>query len=131
MGMDGVAARDFGHLSGGQKQLILLARCMVQDAPAMLMDEPDSALDFVNRHMVLEKIRDLIHREQKAGLITLHDPNFAMAYCDRLILLERGEICGEVNMHTADAEEVQRTLARIYGEICILPYQRGLLMGRA
>lgn len=131
LGMDGFAARDFGRLSYGQKQLIILARCMVQDAPAMLMDEPDSALDFVNRHMVLEKIRELIHRERKAGLITLHDPNFAMAYCDRLILLKQGRICGEVDMRDADAETVRKTLSTIYGDICILPYQRGLLMGRA
>lgn len=131
LGIDGFAARDFGQLSYGQKQMVILARCMVQDAPVMLMDEPDSALDFVNRHMVLEKIRDLIHREHKAGLITLHDPNFAMAYCDRLILLKDGRVCGEVDMNSADADTVQKALSVIYGDICLLPYRRGLLMGRA
>lgn len=64
----------------------------------MLMDEPDSALDFLNRHMVLSKISELIKEENKVGLITLHDPNFAMAYCDRLFMLKQGNIVGELDM---------------------------------
>ena len=42
-------------LSEGQKQLIILARAMVQNAPVMLFDEPDSALDFLNHHLILSK----------------------------------------------------------------------------
>lgn len=57
--LEDFADRDFGKLSQGQKQLIILARTLVQNSPVMLMDEPDSALDFLNRHMVLSKIRIL------------------------------------------------------------------------
>ena len=76
LGRFGLADRadvDFGTLSQGQKQLVLLARSMVQEAPVMLMDEPDSALDFTNRHHMLRLIRDSIHSQQRCGLITLHD----------------------------------------------------------
>ena len=100
------AEKDFGALSQGQRQIVILARCIVQDSPVMLMDEPDSALDFLNRHMVLSKISELIKEENKAGLITLHDPNFAMAYCDRLFLLKQGNIVGELDMRAANRDEV-------------------------
>lgn len=130
LGCASLAQKDFGELSQGQRQLVILARCIVQNTPVMLMDEPDSALDFLNRHRVLSKIRELVKSEGKAGLITLHDPNFAMAYCDRLLLLKDGVIAAELDMRTASAGEVYRKLSLIYGEIELLPYQGGYLMGK-
>lgn len=125
------AEKDFGELSQGQRQIVILARCMVQDSPVMLMDEPDSALDFLNRHMVLSKIRELIKEENKAGLITLHDPNFAMAYCDRLLLLKDGRLVGELDMGRAAADEVRQKLSLIYGDIELLQNGGSYLMGKA
>ena len=94
------------------------------------MDEPDSALDFLNRHMVLSKIRELIKEENKAGLITLHDPNFAMAYCDRLLLLNRGVIVSELRMDQASASEIHEKLSLIYGDIALLQSGGSFLMGK-
>lgn len=125
-----LAYEDFGELSQGQKQMVILARCMVQNTPVMLMDEPDSALDFLNKHIVLEKIRHLIKSNKKAGLITLHDPNFAMEYCDRLFLLKQGTIVAEINMGCDNAEEIYHKLSLIYGEIELLKNGTGYLMGR-
>ena len=125
------AEKDFGALSQGQRQIVILARCIVQDSPVMLMDEPDSALDFLNRHMVLSKISELIKEENKAGLITLHDPNFAMAYCDRLFMLKQGNIVGELDMRAANRDEVQQKLSLIYGNIDIVENNGSFLMGRA
>lgn len=125
------ATKDFAKLSQGQKQLVILARTLVQNTPVMLMDEPDSALDFLNRHMVLGKIREMIKEEKKAGVITLHDPNFAMAYCDRLLLLKNGDFMAEVDMHTASLEEIKEKLSIIYGKIELLPQGSSYLMGKA
>lgn len=124
------ACRDFGTLSQGQRQAVILARCILQNTPVMLMDEPDSALDFLNKHVILEKIRDLIHQEQKAGLITLHDPNFAMAYCDRLFLLRDGRLAGELSMKAASSETIREELSKLYGSIELLESRSGYLMGR-
>ena len=120
LGRFGLADRadvDFGTLSQGQKQLVLLARSMVQEAPVMLMDEPDSALDFTNRHHMLRLIRDSIHSQQRCGLITLHDPNFAMAYFDRLVLLHGGVIQAQITMASASAEELREQLSLLYGPV--------------
>lgn len=125
LGRFGLADRadvDFGTLSQGQKQLVLLARSMVQEAPVMLMDEPDSALDFTNRHHMLRLIRDSIHSQQRCGLITLHDPNFAMAYCDRLVLLHGGVIQAQITMASASAEELRKQLSLLYGPVEVLSY---------
>lgn len=124
------AHQDFGTLSQGQRQAVILARCIVQNTPVMLMDEPDSALDFLNKHTILGKIRAVIHEEGKAGLITLHDPNFAMAYCDRLLLLRDGQLVGEITMADASQEEIQKKLSYIYGDITLLKSPGGYLMGR-
>ncbi len=131
LGCAALAQTDFGALSQGQRQLVILARCIVQDTPVMLMDEPDSALDFLNRHRVLEKIRELLHAQNRAGLITLHDPNFAMTYCDRLFLLKDGALAGELDMHTADAAQLQEKLSRVYGDVALFPTRHGYMMSKA
>jgi len=125
------SSRLFSSLSQGQKQLVILARALVQNAPVMLLDEPDSALDFLNRHMVLSKMQDTIRTENQVGLITLHDPNFAMAYCNRLILLKDGLVAAELDMGTAEFDEVREKLSLLYGDIELLSGQRGYLMGKA
>ena len=131
LGLQKYAGRDYAELSEGQKQLVILARALVQDAPVMLMDEPDSALDFVNRNMVLEKIRDVLHTQHRAGLITLHDPNFALAYCDRLLLMKNGTILTELSLQNASRETVEALLSKIYGDIRILRHEGGFAMVRA
>ena len=130
MNYEDFAERDFGSLSQGQKQVVILARCLVQDTPLMLMDEPDSAMDFLNKHMILERIRSIIRSEGKTGLITMHDPNFAMNYCDRLILLRDGRIIDELDMRTDKPEDIERKLSLIYGPIEIVPCSAGYLMCR-
>ncbi len=126
-----LAHQDFARISEGQKQLVILARTLLQDAPVMLMDEPDSALDFLNRHKMLARVRQLICDEGKAGLVTLHDPNFALAYCHRLFLLQGGEIAGELSLAAASKEEIRQCLAKIYGDIIILEHENRYMMLQA
>lgn len=130
LGLGEMAARDYSELSEGQKQMVILARTLVQDTPVMLMDEPDSALDFVNRNLVLSKIREILHTQNRAGLITLHDPNFALAYCDSLLLMKDGIILKRLELDGAGREEVEEALSLIYGNIRILQHEGGFVMVR-
>lgn len=130
LGLAELAGRDYATLSEGQKQLVILARALSQDTPVMLMDESDSALDFVNRHMVLGKIRAVLHERQQAGLITLHDPNFALSYCDRLLLMQDGTIVTEIDMRNTDRATIEAALGIIYGEIAVLEYKDRYIMTR-
>jgi len=122
IGIGHLAGNDFSRLSEGQKQLVILARTLVQDTPVILMDEPDSALDFLNRHRLLDIFRSLIKSEGKAGLVTLHDPNLALNYCDRLILLHDGKIASDIALSGASQSEIQKCLAVIYGDITLMEY---------
>lgn len=119
---------DFLHLSEGQKQLVILARSIMQDAPVMLLDEPDSALDFVNRHLVFTQIRAAVQEGGRCGLVTMHDPNFALAYCNRLLFLQDGGICGEVEVAQTSRSGLQAALSQIYGRIEVLEHQGGYVV---
>jgi len=112
-----LAEEDFSHLSEGQKQLVILARTLLQNTPVMLLDEPDSSLDFPNKHMSLSKIRDLVHKENKACIVTLHDPNLALKYCDKLVLLDKGRIVSSLIITDASKDEINDCLKIIYGEL--------------
>ena len=122
MGAGHLAGEDFSRLSEGQKQLVVLSRTLLQNVPVMLMDEPDSALDFEARHRILGKIRRLIHSENKAGLVTLHDPNLALNYCDRLILLQAGEIVADISLVEAQKSAIQAGLSTVYNNIVVLEH---------
>ena len=111
-----LAEEDFSHLSEGQKQLVILARTLLQNTPVMLLDEPDSSLDFPNKHMSLLKIRDLVHKEKKACIVTLHDPNLALKYCDKLVLLDRGKVLSTLKVTGASEEDTKKCLSSIYGD---------------
>ena len=78
VGMAGLADRDYLTLSGGEKQLVILARTLVEDTKLLLFDEPDSSLDLGNKYRMVRMIMELVHgRPGKAGLICLHDPVLA------------------------------------------------------
>ncbi|MDR7871513.1 MAG: ABC transporter ATP-binding protein [Tissierellaceae bacterium] len=122
IGMDTHAEDNFLNLSGGQKQLIIIARALMQNAEIMLFDEPNSALDFNNEHMVLENIRNIIKSQNKIGIITLHDPNLALQYCDKIIILKNGAIFSEFNTKDVNSEFLFDVFSKIYGKISIIEH---------
>ena len=123
LGYEAFAGKDFLRLSEGEKQMVLLCRALVQATPVMLLDEPDSALDFVNRHRMLKAIRQQVRAGTASSLITLHDPNYALKYCDRILLMHEGELIDEVEVEAAGITRVKDALARIYGSIDVVDYE--------
>ncbi len=130
VGLDGLAEHNFDHLSEGQRQLVVFARALVQDAPVMLLDEPDSALDFVHRHQVLAQMSDLVRQRGKSGLLSLHDPNFAMAYCDRLLLLHGGQIAADLSPAHDTAQTLGEGLSLLYGSVAVAQLEGHWMMHR-
>ncbi|MBA3012775.1 MAG: ABC transporter ATP-binding protein [Proteobacteria bacterium] len=91
-GIDHMAQRPFNLLSGGERQLVMLARGLFQDTPILLLDEPTAHLDFTNQHRIMALVRKLAKKRQMTVLITLHDPNLALYYCDEVILIHAGQV---------------------------------------
>lgn len=85
--------RRYNELSGGEKQMVLIARALFQKAEVLLLDEPTSHLDFKRQHVIMELIRRITREKNLTTIMTLHDPNTAGRYCDRLIMLNNGCIC--------------------------------------
>lgn len=94
LGIGNLASRDVTRLSGGQRQLVIVARAIAQGAPLIVMDEPTASLDFGNQVMVLAEIRRLAKRGTGIVLST-HDPDHAFAVADRVAVMKDGLIVGE------------------------------------
>jgi iron complex transport system ATP-binding protein len=92
VGVADFADKPFNCLSGGQKQLVMLARALHQDAPVMLLDEPNSHLDFPNQHRMMGLMRRIVKDRGVTALITLHDPNLALCYSDDVVMLKEGRV---------------------------------------
>jgi iron complex transport system ATP-binding protein len=90
--MRAFANRLVGDLSGGEKQRVLLARALAQDAPLLLLDEPTTYLDLQHQSSLLNLTRKLCQEKNLAVLIVLHDLNLASMYADRVALLVDGKL---------------------------------------
>lgn len=83
-----LAARGLDELSGGEKQRVLMARALVQEARCLLLDEPTNHLDIGFQHQLLALVRKL----ELTTVAVLHDLNLAARYCDSIALLNEGGI---------------------------------------
>ncbi|GAB5379877.1 MAG: ABC transporter ATP-binding protein [Aliiglaciecola sp.] len=82
----------FNVLSGGEQQRGLIARALVQQTPVMILDEPVNHLDVYYQHQILSLIQSLAKRHKLTVVVSLHDLNLASAYCDKVCLLQQGEV---------------------------------------
>lgn len=81
--------RNFAHLSGGEQQLVLIARALAQRAEVLVMDEPTSALDYGNQLRILQMVRRLAAQGYTVVLST-HNPQHALTFAHRLLVLHGG-----------------------------------------
>lgn len=87
-----LSGRDFSQLSGGEKQMVLLARAFVQQAPVLMLDEPLTGLDVRHQFQLMSAIRQQCDAGDHAALATFHDLGAAARWCSRMILLRDGKI---------------------------------------
>jgi len=90
-----LADRRVNELSGGEIQCLLIARVLVQETRAILLDEPTANLDIGRQVEILDLIRDLCVENNLTVLAALHDLNLAAQYCNRLFLINEGRIHAE------------------------------------
>jgi iron complex transport system ATP-binding protein len=83
-----LANRHINELSGGEIQSLLIARVLVQETSAILLDEPTANLDIGRQMDMLELIKHLCREKNLTVLASLHDLNLAAQYCDRLLLID-------------------------------------------
>ena len=93
LGIDDLAEAEYTRISGGQRQLALIARSLAQEAPAIVMDEPTASLDFGNQVLVLAEIRRLA-ASGLAIVLSTHDPDHAFSVGHRVALLDERPAAG-------------------------------------
>lgn len=106
--------RIYTELSGGERQLVLIARALTQGARLLIMDEPVTSLDYGNQHRVLEHLRELA-ADGIGILLTSHQPDHALQVATRVIALSGGCVMADGPPEQVVTPEL---IHRIYG-ICV------------
>ena len=110
-GVAPLAGRDYTTLSGGERQLVLIARALAQQAQVLVMDEPTASLDFGNRARVLDLVRALASAGRSV-VMTTHDPDHAFLTGGDVGLLRPG---GGFELGPAAHIITAQTLREVYG----------------
>lgn len=84
--------RSVTKMSGGEKQRVVVARALAQEAGIMLLDEPVSQLDLHNQIEIMNIIRELVDREGLTAICVLHDINLAVSYSDEILIMKDGKL---------------------------------------
>ena len=119
VGLAGKEEENYLHLSEGQKQLCILARTLVSGSKLLLLDEPESALEFRYRHQMLSLLQRWVGAGQRSAVVTLHDPTLALNFCDRLLLLGDHGILGVIEPQTSPLDALEHALSQVYGSISL------------
>ena len=91
LGIEDLADATYTDLSGGQRQLVLIARALAQEPELLIMDEPTASLDFGNQQLVLSRMKSLA-RAGMAVIMVTHDPDHALYCADRVVVMREGRI---------------------------------------
>ncbi|WP_353684701.1 ABC transporter ATP-binding protein [Thermodesulfovibrio sp. 3907-1M] len=112
VGIEHLKDNPYTKISGGERQLTLIARAIAQGAPVMLLDEPTSHLDFRNQINVLKKIKEIVRERQLTAVMTLHDPNLSGFFSDKVVVINSGAKVAEGKPDDIITEEL---IKRVYG----------------
>ena len=91
IGIADLSFRCFHRLSGGEKQLVMIARALTQDAPILMLDEPTANLDFGNQLRVLQQVQSLA-REGYPVIQPTHHPAQSYLFSDRILAIQKGQV---------------------------------------
>jgi iron complex transport system ATP-binding protein len=110
-GLSNLVNRRVDELSGGEQQLVLVARALTQDAPVILLDEPTAHLDLQHQARILDLVHTLARENDLAVLMSLHDLNLVSMFSDRIALLDKGVVLAD-----GKASQVlnQKQLSQVY-----------------
>lgn len=101
------------ELSGGQKQIVMICRAVIQDTEIIILDEPTSALDFRNQSRVLKLLKEIVKEENKTIILSTHNPNHALYLESEVVLIDEGLI-----VDYGDSKKIitKEKLKSVYGD---------------
>jgi iron complex transport system ATP-binding protein len=128
LGMESYADRIFTKLSGGEQQLVILARALTQDPELLIFDEPMVSLDYFNELQFLEILVKLVKEYHKTIIMATHSPNHAFYFSEhnipsRVLMLKNGEVIGFGTPQEVLTEAHLKTVYKI--EASVVSYDEG------
>ncbi len=108
-----LAERPVNELSGGEKQLVIIARALTQEPKVLLLDEPTTHLDISHQISIMDIIRNVCKERQLVVLAVFHDFNLATRYCDSALLMNNGQIFSIGPINTVLSGENIRKVFRV------------------
>ena len=108
VGLEDFAERQISQLSGGQFQRVLIARCLVQEAKYIFLDEPFVGINSVSEEIIMKTLRQL-RKDGKTILIVHHDLSKVVAYFDQVLLLNKKVVAFGSTESTFTKENMQKT----------------------
>ncbi|NLA99547.1 MAG: ABC transporter ATP-binding protein [Methanomicrobiales archaeon] len=136
--LGGLALRKIAELSGGERQRVMIARALVQETGAILLDEPTSNLDVCHQMAAMEVLSGLAGEKGLSIVVALHDLNLAATYCHRLMVMKDGAVYGYGTPDEVLTEEMLRSVYGIEAVVkrdleapYMIPVRQGNLRGGA
>lgn len=123
LGLEKEIDSNYLELSEGQKRMCILARSLVTDSKLFLMDEPDASLDFNVRNHLLQRIKKQVKDGEAGALLSLHDTDLALLFCDKIHLMRDGVFIDVIKPQEDLLQDMEQKLQRVYGNIRLLEYQ--------
>lgn len=111
--MTGRSAQPWQTLSGGERQRVHIARALAQTPQVMFLDEPTNHLDIHHQISILRVVRDL----DLTSIVALHDLNLAATFCDRIVVLDGGEVQACGTPQTVLTKDLLRSVFRVAAHI--------------
>ncbi len=111
------AMAKLSELSGGELQRAQLARVLVQQTSVLILDEPTNHLDVQHQHQLLELTRQNALHRGLTLIASFHDLNLAASYCDKLLLLDQGQM---IAYDTPQSVLTNERLAQVYQRRCLV-----------
>ena len=127
LGLDGLALKYVDEISGGEYQLVQIARVLVQQPKLILLDEPTSSLDLANQHMIMHLVRNIVKKNNMAAIMVIHDLNLAIRHSDKFVLMKDGMVysVGGVEVITQEnikaVYNIEAYVERVRGVPVVIP----------
>jgi iron complex transport system ATP-binding protein len=107
LGLDGLALKYVDEISGGEYQLVQIARVLVQQPKLILLDEPTSSLDLANQHMIMHLVRNIVKKNHMAAIMVIHDLNLAIRHSDKFVLMKDGTVFSVGSLEIITPENIK------------------------
>ena len=130
VGMEGFADRSCNSLSGGQLQMVLIARALIKEPDILIMDEPESNLDMKNQLKVLEIMKRIARERQVTVIINTHYPEHALRYTDKTLILGKDSFVFDASEKAITKENIYdyfKVTAGVYDVEVEGEFYRGIL----